>query len=91
MSTPSLFSDRLVNISITGPLVRLDFATLVAPVKEGQQPALTQNQTMVMPMDGFLQSFGMLEVMVRKLIAEGVLKPQLATSGAEPEPVKPEQ
>lgn len=83
MSTPTHFSDRLVNISITGPLVRLDFATLAAPVKEGQQPTLTQNQTMVMPMDGFLQSFGMLESMVRKLITEGVLKPQPATLGPE--------
>ena len=54
--------------------------------RSGDKPSLQSTQTLVMPLDGFLQSFGMLEAVVKKLIADGVLKAKPAadaTSTAE--------
>ena len=57
---PPLFADRLLNLTVTGPLLRLDLGTLKTPVVEGQKPQLQPSQTLVMPLDGFLASFGMI-------------------------------
>lgn len=71
-----LFADRLINIAVTGPLLRLELGTMHAPAKEGEKPQLLPSQTLVMPLDGFLASFGMMEAMVKKLVADGVVKTQ---------------
>lgn len=75
ISQPTHFADRIVNVSVTGSLIRLDLATLVAPAKDGDKPSLQSSQTLVMPLDGFLASFSMLEAMINKMVAEGMLKP----------------
>lgn len=81
-TTSSLFADRILNIAVTGSLVRLQLGTLLPPKAEGEKPQLTSSQTLVMPLDGFLQSFGMLEAVVKKLIADGVLRPKPAAEVA---------
>ena len=77
------FADRLLNIAVTGSLIRLEFGTLQAPAEEGQKPQLVTTQTLVMPLDGFLPSFGIMDTIVKKLVADGVIKLQ-APQGSPP-------
>lgn len=79
------FADTILNIAITGNLVRLDLGT-VTPIqtKDGKQELrATPTQQVVMPMEGFVRAFGMQEQVIKKLIADGVLKAQPV---AEPTP-----
>ena len=69
-----LFADRLFSIVITGPLVRIELGTLQLPTAEGQKPQLVASQTLVMPLEGFVQSFGMMDGIVKRLVADGVIK-----------------
>ncbi len=72
------FADTILNIAITGNLVRLDLGT-VSPIvgKDGKQDfRATPTQQIVMPMEGFVRAFGMQEQVVKKLIADGMLKAQ---------------
>jgi hypothetical protein len=85
MNTPPLFADRIINIAVTGPLVRLELGVLQPPKAEGQQPQLVPAETLVMPLDGFAASLGMIDALAKKLIADGVLKQQpAATSNVQP-------
>ena len=86
-NTPNIFADRAVNISLTNSLMRIELATVQAPAAEGEKPQLVPSQTLVMPLDGFLASFGMMDAMIKKLVAEGVLKTQPPESAAAPAPV----
>lgn len=76
--TASIFADRLTNITVTGNLIRLEFGTLQPATAEGQQPQLAASQTLVMPLEGFLPSFGMMDTVLKKLTEAGVLKFQPA-------------
>lgn len=72
------FADTLLNISITGNLVRLDLGT-ITPVQtqdSKQELRATPTQQVVMPMEGFVRAFGMQEQIIKKLITDGVLKAQ---------------
>ena len=74
------FADTVLNIAITGNLVRLDLGT-ISPVQtqDGKQELrATPTQQVVMPMEGFVRAFGMQEQVIKKLIADGVLKAQPA-------------
>jgi len=73
----TLFSDIVSNISMTGNLVRVDFATITpAAAQPGQQSQLVPSTShqLVMPLEGFLRFAGMQEQLVKKLIADGVIK-----------------
>jgi hypothetical protein len=81
-----IYSDRIFNISITGPIVRIELATVRPPQTQGQQPTFVPAETVVMPLDGFIASFQVMDEMVKKLVAEGVIQvqaPQLAKQGGE--------
>ena len=73
---PQLFADRLVNIAVTGPLVRIELGAMQLPRAEGQKPQLVPTQTLVMPLDGFVASFGMMESVMKQLVKDGVIKLQ---------------
>ena len=75
-SLPHLYADRLLNIAVTGNLLRIELGVLHAPAKEGEKPRLFPSQTLVMPLEGFLATFGMMEAVVKKMIADGVVKTQ---------------
>lgn len=72
------FADTILNIAITGNLVRLDLGTVVpAQTKDGEQKLrATPTQQLVMPLEGFIRAFGMQEQVVKKLLADGILKSQ---------------
>ena len=68
------FADRLTEITVTGGLIRLEFGTLRTPVTEGQQPLFVASQALVMPLDGFVEAFGTMDAMIKKLTQAGVLQ-----------------
>ena len=60
------FADTIINLSMTGRLIRLELGTAV-PVanSEGKQEVrLNPTQTLVMPLEGLVRSFGMQEQLV---------------------------
>ncbi len=72
----SNFADALINIAVTGAVVRLDFGVAI-PVRSAdgkQEIRINPTQQVVMPMDGFIRAFGALENAVKKLVADGVIK-----------------
>lgn len=72
----ALFSDRIINIAVTGPLVRLELGIQEPPKSEGQQAQIVPSLTIVMPLDGLIASMAMLEGMMRQLLKDGVIKRQ---------------
>ncbi|OIN93869.1 MAG: hypothetical protein AUJ20_02640 [Comamonadaceae bacterium CG1_02_60_18] len=72
-----IFADRLTNITVTGNLIRLAMGTLQPPTEQGQKPQLMLSQTLVMPIEGFLPSFGMMQAELKQLVDAGVLTLQL--------------
>jgi hypothetical protein len=72
------YADTILNINVTGSLVRIDFGTVVpVTVDDGKQELrATHTQQLVMPLDGFVNSFATQEGIVKKLLEVGVLKPQ---------------
>jgi hypothetical protein len=71
------FADAAINISMTGSLVRIDFGTVV-PASSGdaekREVKFSQSHQLVIPLEGFLRWYGMQEQVVKKLIADGVIK-----------------
>lgn len=78
------FADRIVNVAVTGPLIRIELAALQAPTAQGQNPQLMATNTLVMPLDGFVASYGLLEAVVKQLIDSGVLKAQAPAAATPP-------
>lgn len=68
-----LYIDGFGNIMVTGTMVRIDLVALVEPGGEGKQPRFEQRQRLVLPLDGFLRSFGMAESVVKKMVDAGIV------------------
>lgn len=70
------FFDALVNVSVTGPLIRLDFAVAQQTKTEDGQDAvrLTNIEQVVLPLDGFVRAFGLQQQVIQQLVNSGVLK-----------------
>jgi hypothetical protein len=83
MTFPALFADRLLNIAITGSLVRIELGQFEAPQKKGDQPRLVPGQVLVMPLEGFTASFNMLEAVMKKMLDDGVVKRQDASQAPD--------
>ena len=74
-----LFADSIFNVTVTGNLVRIDLgvAELGAANAEGKQEVrLVQSQQIAMPLDGFVRAVGIQEQVIRRLMADGVIKVQ---------------
>ena len=72
------YADTILNIGVTGALVRIDLAT-VTPVngEDGKQELrAVQTQQLVMPLDGFLKAFELQDGLIKKMLSEGMLKQQ---------------
>lgn len=77
MTNPSaLFADRILNVALTGSLIRVELGQFEAPEDKSGKPRLVATRTIVMPMDGFVASFGMLEAIMKKLLDDGLVKRQ---------------
>jgi hypothetical protein len=76
------FADTVLNIAIAGNLVRIDLGTVVPTKTKGGEQELRATPTfqLVMPIEGFVRAFGMQEQVIKKLIADGVLKAEPTTA-----------
>jgi hypothetical protein len=70
-----IFFDGIGEILITGSVVRLDLVSL-SPSEKGPdgQPKAEFRQRVVMPLEGFIHSLGILEKATQKLIEDGRIK-----------------
>lgn len=76
----SLFADRLTNLQIVGNTVRLEFSVLdMVPGNNQNEPKLNVSHVLVMPLEGFVQAFNGQDSVVKKLLADGVLKSNVAS------------
>jgi hypothetical protein len=81
------YADTILNITLTGAMVRIDLGTVV-PVTNAdgtQEGRATQTQQLVMPLDGFVQSFGVQERVIKKLLADGVLTANAGVGQIQPQ------
>ena len=75
-SERELFADGVIGVAITGSVVRIDLgAHKIEPppadgAAPGQRPGLEFRRRLVMPLDGFAQTFGMLEQVMRRLVED---------------------
>lgn len=67
-----VFADKLININVTGRLVRLDFAS-AQPQVQGIEPIFNKACSVIMPLEAFLKGFKLQEEVLEKLVTLGVL------------------
>ena len=73
-----VFADVVGNISIDGGVIRIDLVSLSPTVKdENQKPVFAFKQRVVLPLDGFLRSFSIMEGFIKQLVNAGVVKPSI--------------
>ena len=53
--------------------MRIELGVAQMPDASGQPPKITPTRTLVIPLDGFVNSFGMLEQMMKKLAESGIV------------------
>lgn len=75
------FADRIVNVAVTGAMVRIEFGVLNRPEGKDKPFQLEPSQVLVMPLEGFVNSFGILEALMKKLVEDGVLRPRTENTG----------
>jgi len=70
-----LFADRIAEIAVTGTVVRLDFASFSVTARDsGNQPTLEHRQRVVMPTEGFVQSFALMAKVMQDLEKRGLVR-----------------
>ena len=70
-----IFADGISAVHVTGNLVRIDLMTVQPQLKSKDgQPVVDVNQRIIMPLEGFVQSLGVQDNIVKQLIEAGVLK-----------------
>lgn len=79
-----IFADRILNLAVTGPLVRIELGVVRVSATDSQKTEVHPAETLVMPLDGFLQSFGLMDAVVKKLVADGLIRTQPAPGAAAP-------
>ncbi len=69
------YADAIGEISLVGSTVRMDLVSLSPDQKDEKgQPRLVFRQRIVMPVDGFLQSFTLIARVMKQLEQQGVIK-----------------
>ena len=73
--THEIFADRVGEIALTGSVVRLDLMSLSATERdEKNQPKLEFRQRIVIPAEGFVQSFALMAQMMQELEKKGLIR-----------------
>lgn len=73
MSDSETYADRIAEILVTGSVVRIDVGSYDVQPGQTGAPELVVRQRIVMPMEGFLQSTGIMVEVARKLEEKGVI------------------
>lgn len=72
---PQIYADGFSNISFVNGMVRIDLAsTPPGPVENGEPPRAEVHHRIVLTPRAFLQSMGMMQDLMRKLIDAGVVR-----------------
>lgn len=74
---PQIFVDRILHIAVTGNLVRIELGAAKVPRSPGETLDVEATMTLVMPMEGFVQSFGAIDAIVNQMVADGVVTKNL--------------
>jgi hypothetical protein len=75
-----LFADAVSAVHMTGNIVRIDLMSLQPHLKsQNGQPVFDVSQRIIMPLDGFVQSFAVMEKAINQMVEVGVLKRNAAT------------
>lgn len=83
--TPELFADRIVEIAVTGSVVRLDLGSFSTTSKDtNNQPTLELRQRIIMPAEGFIQSFALMTKLMQDLEKRGLIR-RAEAPGTSPE------
>lgn len=69
----SLFADRILNLAVTGNLVRLEMGASKVPPSGNGEHVLELAFTLVMPLDGFLQSVDVMNTVINQLVANKII------------------
>ena len=70
-----LFADLIAEIALTGSVVRLDLVSLSATERDANnQPKSEFRQRIVMPAEGFVQSFALMTKVMQELEKKGVIR-----------------
>lgn len=86
--TEERYADAIGEITLVGPTVRIDLVSLSPTAKDEKgQPRPEFRQRIVMPVDGFLQSFAMMARVMQKMEAQGLIKRPAADAPPPAPPV----
>ena len=69
-----LYADSITGIALTGSVVRIDFATLAVAEDANQQPRPVFRQRVIMPVEGFVHSFGVMARVMQQLEQKGLVR-----------------
>ena len=85
------YADFVGGVTLTGTVVRLDLYSLSTTEKDDkEQPRAELRQRVVMPVEGFIRSFGVMARVMEQLEKQGVIK-RGAGPNAPPLPPGPPQ
>lgn len=73
------FADAIVSVAVVGPTIRLELGVRSRKDKDSPETMQVTN-TLVMPIDGFANSFIPLKDLMEKLEKDGVIKPREAAA-----------
>ena len=70
-----LYADRIAEIAVTGTVVRLDLMSLSVTERDAnEQPKPVFRQRLVMPVEGFVQSFALMAQVMEGLEKKGLIR-----------------
>ena len=68
----NIFADGLARVTVRGGVVRLTFGT--QEEKQNEQVEMIASHQIIMPMDGFLNAFNVMQGIVTKMEKDGLIK-----------------
>ncbi len=69
-----LYADRIAEIAVTGTVVRLDLMSLSATERDAnKQPKPVFRQRVVMPVEGFVQSYALMAQVMQDFEKKGLI------------------
>jgi len=70
-----VYADAVGDLTVTGGIVRLDLVSLSPGAQaDDKQSNLVFRQRVVLPLEGFLRSYGLMTQLVEKLSRDGVVQ-----------------
>lgn len=85
-----LYADQIGEIAVTGSVIRLDLVSLSATERDESKKAKPVfRQRVVMPVEGFVQSFALMAQVMQQLEKSGVIKKAPAKGDKPTAEIKP--